>query len=329
MRLRPVPAALLAVGILAGSGGVTLGAAGAKNELDARRREELAQERYLERRALSVRRHGETHARLTRLARLQQESHADAVERMVAFLKQHERQVRQSDLFVIDRLETVTAPIPQPEPRDVDVEAWTTVTIGTAAAAKGTAAAIRQGIHRYGKSSTGRPIAELAGAAKDKATLALLGGGSLKSGGGGVALGTKVQSVAVAGPTLLVAGLAVKLHGTLALTRAKHFETEAAVACADLDLDDEYLSGVDRRIDEVSRVLSELRSQAVAALDELESETFDPNDHAERFQRAMTLVKAVQEVASTPLIDADGELTNSSERLTVKYRSITRENEDG
>lgn len=329
MRLKPVPTALLAAGILAGTAGTTLAAAGAKNELDARRRERLAEEHYLERRSLSDRRRGETHQRLAGLARLQQESYADAVQRMIAFLKRNERNVRQSDLSVIDRLEVVAAPMPQPAPRDIDVEAWMVAAAGTAAVARGTSAAIRQGIHRYGVASTGRPIAELAGAAKEKATLALLGGGSRKSGGGGIALGTKVQYVAVAGPTLLTAGVAAKLHGTMALTRAKQFEAEAAVACADLDLADEYLSGVDRRIDEVSRVLTALRSLAVAALDELESEAFVADLHAERFQKAMTLAKAVQEVASTPLIDADGVLTNSSETLTVTYRSMTRENEDG
>lgn len=64
-------------------------------------------------------------------------------------------------------------------------------------------------------------------------------------------------------------------------------------------------------------------------MDLLESEPFEPHAHAERFQRAMNLVMAVRDVAVTPVLDADGELTEVSGNLTIKYRSMTEDAQDG
>ena len=101
------------------------------------------------------------------------------------------------------------------------------------------------------------------------------------------------------------------------------------VAMAELDQTMTKLNGIDQRTSELGTLLDELRSRGVAALDLLESEPFEPHAHAERFQRAMNLVMAVRDVAVTPVLDADGELTEVSGNLTIKYRSMTEDAQDG
>ena len=64
----------------------------------------------------------------------------------------------------------------------------------------------------FGTASTGTAIASLSGAAATNATLAWFGGGSLASGGLGMAGGTAVLGMAAVGPAALVAGLALSKH---------------------------------------------------------------------------------------------------------------------
>lgn len=85
-----------------------------------------------------------------------------------------------------------------------------------AAAASGTTAAVMA----FGSASTGTKIAELSGAAARKAALAALGGGALKVGGGGIALGTLVLNVASAGVGLLFEGIAMAYAGSVARKQA-------------------------------------------------------------------------------------------------------------
>lgn len=62
-----------------------------------------------------------------------------------------------------------------------------------------------------GSASTGREISTLSGAASKNATLAALGGGSLASGGGGMALGVAILCVAALGAGLFIGGMIVDI----------------------------------------------------------------------------------------------------------------------
>lgn len=329
MQFRRVPTALFAVGALAGTGGAALVAKGAQNQLDARKREDVAEQQYQARKELSDLRRAATDDRLAAFAGLQRESYTDAVQRMVEFLHRHERQVRESDRLLVDGIDLVLMSMPSPTGHDMDAGAWFAGAIGTAATGTGTAALISEAVNKYGNASTGTPISGLSGAAKQKAARAFLGGGSLKRGGGGIALGTKARNVTVVGSALLTAGIFTKIQGTRALTHAQQYEADRAVDCAQLDVTDAHLRAVDQRAAEISSVLTHLRAHAVSALDELESVEFNAQQHAALFQKTMTLVKAVQDVAATPLITSDGSLTDKSETLTVKYRSMTAEVDGG
>ncbi|MCP9947100.1 hypothetical protein [Actinomadura madurae] len=75
--------------------------------------------------------------------------------------------------------------------------------------------------------------------------LAFLGGGSLASGGGGMALGATVLNVVTIGPAFLVGGLVVKGQGAKEITKAREREADIAVAIAELDETEARLEGID------------------------------------------------------------------------------------
>ena len=77
--------------------------------------------------------------------------------------------------------------------------------------------------------STGVAIAELSGAAATNATLAWLGGGSLASGGLGVAGGTAVLGGLVAGPAIAVAGFMFDSKAEKNLTKAYKFQKDVEI----------------------------------------------------------------------------------------------------
>lgn len=85
--------------------------------------------------------------------------------------------------------------------------------IGTAggfAASSATTAAVMA----LGTASTGTAISSLSGAAATNATLAALGGGSLATGGGGMALGSAILGGATLGVGLLVGGIIFGIAGS-------------------------------------------------------------------------------------------------------------------
>ena len=86
-------------------------------------------------------------------------------------------------------------------------------TVGTAggfAAAGATTSAVMA----LGTASTGTAISSLSGVAATNATLAALGGGSIATGGGGMALGTAVLGGATLGVGLLVGGIIFNVTGS-------------------------------------------------------------------------------------------------------------------
>lgn len=90
-------------------------------------------------------------------------------------------------------------------------------TAGGFAAAGGTTAAVMA----LGTASTGTAIASLSGAAATNATLAVLGGGTLAAGGGGVALGTAVLGGATLGVGLLIGGIIFTVAGSSVSNKAE------------------------------------------------------------------------------------------------------------
>ena len=89
-------------------------------------------------------------------------------------------------------------------------------TAGGFAASGATTAAVMA----LGTASTGTAISALSGAAATNATLAALGGGSLATGGGGIALGTTILGAATFGVGLLVGGVIFSCTGSKLSSKA-------------------------------------------------------------------------------------------------------------
>ena len=60
--------------------------------------------------------------------------------------------------------------------------------------------------------------------------------------------------------------------------------------------------------------------RAVASLDELESQPFDPKGDAEKFQQVALLIKALVEIMKTPVLNSDGKLNLGTVTILEKYR---------
>ena len=82
------------------------------------------------------------------------------------------------------------------------------------------------------------------------------------------------------------------------------------------------LEAVDRRVMELSSLLSRLVARGEGSLDELESDSFDPNRHAARFRAAMSYAVAVRDLAAAPVVTEDGKLNDDTDCLLFKYREM-------
>lgn len=325
MVLPLIPAVLIAVGAVTGSGGAALGGLGVLDFKKAADRRKAARIKYEERRQQSECDVAFTNDLLGALGREQQQALIDVVLRMRDFLVRHEKHVRESERLLIEGLDAELREVAGLGRLQVDAVAWVGGVVKSAVTAVGANAGVVGAVGAVGSAGTGTAIAALSGVAAENAVLAWLGGGSLAAGGGGVALGGMALNFVTMGPALLVGGLVAKGQGTKELTKAKEDEAKVAVAIAELDEMDARLVAVNARAEELSSVLETLRVRAVEALDLLESEPFDPPAHAARFQRAMCFVIAVKDVAEAPVIDDAGDLAEQSANLTVKYRAMTED----
>ncbi|MER6438530.1 hypothetical protein ABT275_19565 [Streptomyces sp. NPDC001185] len=323
-----IPIILIGVGVATGGSGVALGGKGAHDLKCSKDRLKEAGQDYERRLAQAKEALAATNTVLDALREQQRQAFVYVVVRMGDFLRRHERQVRESERLLVGGIDVTMTKMPGLRGLDVDAVAWIGAALVSAAAGAGAGAGITAAASSFGVASTGAAISGLTGAAAESATLAFLGGGSLVSGGGGMALGATALNFVTIGPALLVGGLVVKGRGAKAMTRARMFEAEIAVAIAELDETDAHLKGVDARAAELRELLTDLTFRALEALERLESEPFDPPRHAVRFQRAMTLVMAVRDVATTPIVDAEGKLDERSANLTIRYRPLTEETQD-
>ncbi|GAA4840547.1 hypothetical protein GCM10023201_33210 [Actinomycetospora corticicola] len=135
-----------------------------------------------------------------------------------------------------------------------------------AGAGAGAGATAYTAVGAFGAASTGTPIATLSGAAAGNATLAFLGGGSLATGGGGIALGTAVLSGVVAVPAVLVGAGVLTALGRRDLRSQYEAESRLNDGCADFLLERERVDGVLRRAEHVRAVLRFLRDAGFEAL---------------------------------------------------------------
>jgi hypothetical protein len=176
----------------------------------------------------------------------------------------------------------------------------------------------------------GTKFAGLSGAALTSACLAYLGGGAIAAGGGGMAADTVVLGAITATATV---GLAVVAVGTLASHFYSKKNTEAEAYLAEVKLWAEQmqanwvvLAGVKKRINELYEVTIDLAERCKCELDKLERiiPVFDNSnsEHVKCFQQCALMAKSVSELAITPVLDEEGNISQQSGVMVAKTQKI-------
>lgn len=156
--------------------------------------------------------------------------------------------------------------VPKHKVQSVESYSYTAVgVLGAAAGAGFTGAAagfaVYGGVMALGAASTGTAISSLAGVAATNATLAAIGGGSLATGGLGMAGGTAILGAAVAGPVLAIAGWAYNSHGEEALKNARKANLEVDSAVEKLEKAQQQLSKTEDYAFDILDVLKAVYAQ--------------------------------------------------------------------
>ena len=152
------------------------------------------------------------------------------------------------------------------------------------------------GTMAFAAAGTGTAISSLSGAAATNATLAWLGGGTLASGGMGVAGGVMALSALTAGPALLIAGWYMgskaesKLndaHSNLAEAKKFRADTEAAIA--------------------LTNGIRDVTKRAISVLSGLRT-------HSRRnLMKNVKLMQLIKAVLDTPILDEQGNLLGDAD----------------
>lgn len=175
----------------------------------------------------------------------------------------------------------------------------------------------------FATASTGTAIATLNGAAATNATLAFFGGGSLAAGGAGIAGGMMVLGGIVAGPALLVMGLITGKKADQKLEVAKEDRAKADQMCAELDHLAFQCDAIRRRTYLFYALLSRLDARLVPLVIQLEDVLATEGEDYRQYSneaksvvlRSATLAGSVKAVLDTPILTAEGALTDNSERV--------------
>ncbi len=246
------------------------------------------------------------------------------VGRFVDFIEKNNGKANQSENKFLERFDRISV---------AQIEEYKTAAIEAQQFVKAGVEAIQGGLKVYssatglasllGVASTGTPISGLSGAAATNATLAWFGGGSLATGGGGMALGSVVLGGITVGPALMIRGFVFAGEQEKALTKAREYQAKVNKATAEIDGVSDFLEQVKQRIYELGYLLKSLNERAIYGLNELESITnFDTNRDAAKFQQVALLVKAISEIIKTPVLDSEGWINPATGAITARYRSL-------
>lgn len=176
--------------------------------------------------------------------------------------------------------------------------------------ATGAAAGALTGMGAYGSvgllasASTGTAISTLSGAAAKSATLAWLGGGSLASGGLGMAGGTMVLGGIVTGPALAITGLHLASKGEEALTEAREHEARNEQNMAAIDLMKVGVRAIITNALEVQLVLLE-------TVKRFEKIKVNDNSDEKAFETMLAFGKSLKNILDQPILDSKGQAVSN------------------
>lgn len=180
--------------------------------------------------------------------------------------------------------------------------------------------------------STGTAISALSGAAATNATLAFFGGGSLATGGLGMAGGTIVLGGLVAGPALLIMGLVAGKVAKKGLEKAYTNRAEAMQIAAQLDTASLQCETIRRRTYVFYNLLARLDSYFMPLIykmsDIVTTEGYDYSlysaDSKKIIASCASVAVSIKSVLDTPLLTDDGLLTDESEGTATNIEEFLK-----
>ena len=176
----------------------------------------------------------------------------------------------------------------------------------------------------FASASTGTAISTLSGAAATNATLAFFGGGSLATGGLGMAGGMYVLGGLVAGPALMVMGMITEAKSKEKLEKALSNKAQADEIVESLNAASVQCSAIRRRTYMFYNLLAHLDAlflpQVWKMQDIVETEGIDYRAYTLESKKAIAAAAStactIKAVLDTPILTPEGELTEASENVT-------------
>jgi len=190
------------------------------------------------------------------------------------------------------------------------------------------------GVGLLGTASTGTAIGSLSGVAATNAALAWLGGGSLATGGLGMAGGMFVLGGIVAGPVLAVGGKMMASKAEAAKEDAYANLSKSKLAAEEMETASEVTKGIKKRFDEVNGVLATLNNPFIPFLESLD-ELVERNDNYETYSEedkkgvfiTASLAKTLKNILEVNILNEEGTPTGISEKVVEKSKLLIKEEE--
>lgn len=190
-------------------------------------------------------------------------------------------------------------------------------------------------VSALGTASTGAAIGSLGGIAATNATLAWLGGGSLATGGLGVAGGTALLGGIVAAPVIAVAGLVWAKSAESKKYDAMSYYSAVSVVCEHLKAEELLWVQIADRAKETERTLIKINEDLGKAVDVVEEIAIKKgftnvgtrwNDDEKKSIEAMSqLAVLAHEIIKSPLLFDDDKITQDIIKQQKKVKELMDE----
>ncbi|UNH31391.1 hypothetical protein [Moellerella wisconsensis] len=171
--------------------------------------------------------------------------------------------------------------------------------------------------------STGTAISSLGGAAATNATLAWFGGGSLATGGLGMAGGTAILGGIVAGPVLAVGGMVMASKAAKAKTESEQSLSKAKILASDFELATAKVKTINVHVRQTQSWLDTLLTLWISPsglfvqfkqLTEVKHDNFNKEEELVLFQCHL-FADALYKIIDIEMFNTEGELTDESKKL--------------
>jgi hypothetical protein len=334
----PIPLLLIGVATASGVVGLNKGREAALNNSEAKELMEDAQRIFEEKKSELYKQRELTTEHLLEYGELKIRIWDEQFSRFVRIFDRVKNVEIEGKVNVDDELSSTLTQDELFEMRQLSLTAGEIVSGGITSLGAGALAGVASygGAMMFASASTGTAIASLSGAAATSATLAWFGGGSLASGGLGIAGGRLVLGGLVAGPILAVGGLllASKAKANLAEAKEKHKEAEAAVEKLSHAIT--MLKGIQLLTYQYYSFAKGLEKAMVYSLDELERiieyrskegrvnnmSNIDYSELHEEEKRILhfitILVQLTKVVLEKPLLEEEGNIKKTSKKYIEK-----------